>query len=57
MKGDLILNTVADKRFDTIAAGYRHTVGLTSDGTVVAVGDHTYGQCDVYGWRGIQNSR
>jgi len=25
-------------------------VGLKSDGTVVAVGDNTYGQCDVSGW-------
>ncbi len=38
----------------TIAAGYRHTVGLTSDGTVVAVGDNKNSQCDVSGWRGIQ---
>ncbi|MGF9912173.1 chromosome condensation regulator, partial [Paenibacillus ehimensis] len=35
----------------TIAAGYRHTVGLKSDGTVTAVGDNKYGQCDVSGWR------
>jgi uncharacterized repeat protein (TIGR02543 family) len=26
------------------------TVGLRSDGTVVAVGDNSYGQCDVGGW-------
>ena len=39
---------------DTIAAGRRHTVGLKSDGTVVAMGDNEYGQCDVSGWRGIQ---
>jgi alpha-tubulin suppressor-like RCC1 family protein len=39
---------------DTIAAGYRHTVGLKSDGRVTAVGDNKYGQCDVSGWRGIQ---
>lgn len=38
----------------TIAAGRRHTVGLKSDGTVVAVGNNEYGQCDVCGWRGIQ---
>lgn len=31
----------------TIAAGNRHSVGLTWDGTVVAVGDNKYGQCDV----------
>ncbi len=36
-----------------IAAGYRHTIGLKSDGTVVAVGDNKYGQCDVSGWHDI----
>ncbi|RED52826.1 Regulator of Chromosome Condensation (RCC1) repeat protein [Cohnella lupini] len=41
---------------DIIAAGRRHTVGLKSDGTVVAVGDNEYGQCDVSGWRGIRLS-
>ena len=39
---------------DTIAAGRRHTVALKSDGTVMAVGDNKYGQCDVSRWRGIQ---
>lgn len=34
----------------TIAAGRRHTVGLKSDGTVVAVGDNKYGQCNVSNW-------
>ena len=37
-----------------IAAGSKHTLGLKSDGTVVAVGDNEYGQYDVSGWRGIQ---
>ena len=32
---------------DTVSAGYSHTVGLKSDGTVVAVGDNGYGQCKV----------
>jgi alpha-tubulin suppressor-like RCC1 family protein len=27
-----------------VAAGYQHTVGLTSDSTVVAVGRNDYGQ-------------
>lgn len=36
-----------------IAAGSRHTVGLQSDGTVVAVGDNTYGQTDVSSWSGV----
>jgi alpha-tubulin suppressor-like RCC1 family protein len=34
----------------TIAAGRRHTVGLKSDGTVVAVGDNKFGQYDVSDW-------
>ena len=34
-------------------AGYDYTVGLRSDGTVVAVGDNGYGQCDVGAWTGI----
>lgn len=40
---------------DTIAVGSRHTVGLKSDGTVTAVGDNRYGQCDVSGWCDISN--
>jgi alpha-tubulin suppressor-like RCC1 family protein len=34
------------------ASGY-HTVGLKSDGTVVAVGDNYYRQCDVGSWTDI----
>lgn len=30
-----------------------HVVGLKSDGTVVAVGENAYGQCDVSGWTDI----
>lgn len=33
--------------------GKGHTVGLKSDGTVVAVGDNDYGQCDVSEWSDI----
>ena len=36
-----------------ISAGDDHTVGLRSDGTVVAVGDNEDGQCDVSGWSDI----
>ncbi|MGC7873312.1 hypothetical protein ACPUYX_17530 [Desulfosporosinus sp. SYSU MS00001] len=39
-----------NKDKDTIAAGRRHTIGLKLDGTVTAVGDNNYGQCDVNGW-------
>ncbi len=38
---------------ETISAGAYHTVGLKSDGTVVAVGDNDYSQCDVSGWTDI----
>jgi alpha-tubulin suppressor-like RCC1 family protein len=36
-----------------IAAGTWHTVGLKSDGTVVAVGDNHFGECDVGNWTDI----
>jgi len=36
-----------------VAAGYDHTVGLKADGTVVAVGDNDYLQCNVGGWTDI----
>ncbi len=36
-----------------VAAGWYHTVGLKSDGTVVAVGRNDYGQCNVGGWTDI----
>jgi alpha-tubulin suppressor-like RCC1 family protein len=33
-----------------VAAGSLHTVGLKSNGTVVAVGWNPDGQCNVDGW-------
>ena len=38
---------------ETISAGEDHTVGLKSDGTVVAVGENDNGQCDVSEWTDI----
>ena len=38
-----------------IAVSDWHTVGLKSDGTVVAVGENDYGQCDVGNWTDIVN--
>ena len=35
---------------DTVSAGYKHTVGLRSDGTVVAEGWNNNGRFDVSGW-------
>ncbi len=37
-----------------VSAGYAHTVGLKTDGTVVAVGLNNYGQCNVGGWTDIR---
>lgn len=34
-----------------VAAGAHHTVGLKSDGTVVATDTTRPGQCDVSGWK------
>ena len=36
-----------------VSAGGDHTVGLKADGTVMAVGDNVYGQCNVSSWRDI----
>lgn len=36
-----------------ISAGSHHSLGLRSDGTVVAVGDNKDGQCAVEGWSDI----
>jgi tetratricopeptide (TPR) repeat protein len=37
----------------SLFAGSNHTVGLEQDGTVVAVGENEYGQCNVSGWTDI----
>jgi alpha-tubulin suppressor-like RCC1 family protein len=37
-----------------VSAGEFHCVGLKSDGTVLATGDNTYGQCNVSSWQGIK---
>ena len=44
---------VAHAAIPEVAAGRVHTVGLTTDGTVMAVGDNDAGQCDVTSWTGI----
>ena len=38
---------------DSISAGYFHTVGLKSDGMVVAVDNNDFGKCNVSEWTGI----
>ena len=39
----------------TVAASRDHTVGLRTNGTVIAVGDNQYGQCDVLDWNDVVN--
>ena len=46
----MALNTAEGAVTPMVAAGDGHTVGLRSDGTVVAVGFNDYGQCDVGAW-------
>jgi preprotein translocase subunit YajC len=36
-----------------VSGGDLHTVGLKSDGTVLAVGDNEHGQCNVSGWTNV----
>ncbi|MCL2648570.1 MAG: RCC1 domain-containing protein [Phycisphaerales bacterium] len=46
-------NTSSWRNIVAITAGGRHTVGLKSDGIVVAVGYQQYGPCSTNNWRGI----
>ena len=50
-RGSKLWNQIAQRSF--IAVGYRHSIGLKSDGTVVAVGDNYDGKCDISDWRDI----
>ncbi|MDO9397940.1 MAG: hypothetical protein Q7T71_15445, partial [Herbiconiux sp.] len=36
-----------------LGAGSHHSLALTADGTVLATGDNSHGQCDVDGWEDI----
>lgn len=38
-----------------ILIGEKHVLGLRGNGTVLARGDNTFGQCDVSGWKGIKS--
>ena len=37
-----------------LESGASSSVSSATDGTVMAVGDNSYGECDVSGWSGIQ---
>jgi tetratricopeptide (TPR) repeat protein len=44
----------SERPLGRIAAGYAHSVARKSDGTALAAGDNSYGQCDVSSWTGLQ---
>ena len=48
-----ILDTAPLEGSIEISAGPSHAAGLKKDGTVVAIGENTYGQCDTMGWSNI----
>ena len=48
-----VLDALSNMPTGKIAVGDRHTVGLRSDGTVIACGDNSFGQCDVSSWTDI----
>ena len=50
----LVYQATATAAQPQVVAGDSHTMGLKSDGTVVAVGWNDNGQCDVSSWTGIQ---
>lgn len=37
-----------------VSIGGKHVLGLRGDGTVLARGDNSFGQCNVTGWKGIK---
>jgi len=45
--------TISDSRFIAVTGGDWHSLGLRKNGTVVAVGDNSFGQCNVSSWSGI----
>ena len=48
-----IISPAQPPKLIMVAAGDFHTVGVKADGTVVAVGDNSDGQCNVIGWTDI----
>ena len=53
MNGDYTITANFAPYIPIVTVGGWHTVGVKSDGTAVAVGNNTYGQCDVGGWTDI----
>lgn len=51
--GEDLPDVSAWTQLTAITVGEMHVVGLRADGTVVAAGDNSLGQCDVSAWTGI----
>lgn len=47
------MNLLSRNNNQTISVGEYHTVAVKNDGTVTAIGDNRYGQCNVSGWKDI----
>ena len=46
---------IKNTKYNSIAAGGYHSVGLKEDGTVLAVGNNDNGQCNVEHWKDIKS--
>ncbi len=54
MNDDYLITANFGPEYDPIVAtGWAHTVGVKSDGIVIAVGGNDWGQCDVSNWTAI----
>lgn len=53
VNGDYSITANFEKVNLMVAVGDYHTLGLRSNGRVVAAGNNNYGQCDVGNWRDI----
>jgi len=54
MRGSYSIGASFERKYiPMVAGGAWHTLGLKSDGTVVAVGYNSYGQCNVGSWTDI----
>ena len=45
--GEQVVGVDLSSGFESVAAGYYHSLGLKTDGSIVAWGYNNYGQCDV----------
>jgi alpha-tubulin suppressor-like RCC1 family protein len=50
MNGDHSITANFAEYIPKVNANGGHTVGLKSDGTVIAAGHNEFGQCNVSGW-------